>query len=383
MSLYCDYNSTTPVAEEVFAAMRPYLEEFYGNPSSLHQPGQKTGLAREESRRKFAEFIGVSPGEVVFTGSGSEANCLAVRGLAQTLEGDIKILTTRGEHSSLQLCFDHLERRGAEILRAPLERDGAPRVEWFEENIDNSVDLISVMAASNETGVLYPVREIAEVAADYENCLFHVDAVQIPGKIPLRPTVERADLVSISAHKFRGPKGVGILAARDEVVLSPLVFGHQENEIRGGTENIPGIVGAARAVDLIDCEQFKKIEELRETTEEIILHRLAGVHITGRTCRRLPNTSGLFIKGVEGDELVMKMDRAGYYLSAGSACSSGVSTPSSGIRAVLPGADGYRADSFVRISLSLGSGENEVKKFAEDFCEAAKKLRHFNGEARG
>ncbi|MGM0380715.1 MAG: cysteine desulfurase family protein [bacterium] len=373
MNLYCDYNSTTPLAAEVFTAMKPYFTKHHGNPSSRHQPGQKSGLALQESRRKVAEKFGVQPEDLLFTASGSEANSLAVRGVLSGDQVGGKILTTAGEHPSLQLCFDYLENQGKRVLKAPLDENGAPPADWFRENIGPEAALVSIMAANNETGVVYPVEKVAEIV-DHQDCLLHVDAVQAAGKIKMSPIVQAADLVSLSAHKFRGPPGVGILIAAEEVPLTPLVFGHQENELRGGTENVPGIVGVARAVEMIAPEKFQSVRTRRDQLEEYISDNLAGIQIIGRGRRRLANTCGLFVNGIVGAELVMKLDRAGIYISAGSACSSGVSRSSEGIQAVAT-ATGFAPDSFVRISLSPQVTEKKLNNLAETFCRAVNEMR--------
>ncbi len=369
-----DYNATTPLKETVHRAMEPFLDGKYGNPSSIHGIGQQTKAAVEEAREAIARSINANPESLVLTGSGSEANTMALRGSLNPPHSGRTVLTTPVEHSSVKDTAEWMATNGVTVKRVPMLEDGQIDLEQFRELIDESVDLVSVMSVNNETGIVYPVEDIACVARSH-GVTVHTDAVQAYGKTSLDFSNISVDMLSISAHKVGGPKGVGALVAPKDMDLVPLIFGgHQERDRRGGTENVPGVVGFGRAASEINLEAFRPIRERRDRFEDYLDDNLDGFKIVGKQTERVGNTSGLLIKGVKGEDVVVRMDMKGYATATGAACTSGSSQPSHVIQA-LPIPDDYSANSFVRLSFSPEQSMETLLEGARALISVVKELR--------
>lgn len=345
-----DYNATTPIKQSVREAMVPFLNGRYGNPSSIHQVGQRTKAAVEDAREQIAESLNTGPEALILTGSGSEANTMAIRGYLGRPYDECHILSTPVEHSSVKDTLEWLEARGATVEYAPMTPDGQPDPGWFERRMDETVDLVSVMMVNNETGVMFPVGEIGSLAREYDVTV-HTDAVQAYGKTTVDYRALPVDLLSVSAHKIGGPKGIGALVAPKKYTIEPLIFGgHQERDRRGGTENVPGVVGFGEAAGSLEPSKFEELATLRNAFEDQLRNQLDDVLIVGERTDRVGNTSGLVIPGVDGEDVVMRLDMKNIAVATGSACTSGSAQPSHVLRAI-PLPDGYEAESFVRFSL--------------------------------
>jgi len=366
--IYLDHNATTPVAPQVLQAMLPFFSERFGNPSSIHGYGQQTRRALDRARQQVADLIGAEPGEVVFCGSGTEADNLAIRGpfdrrLAAGVQGG-HLVTTAVEHPAvLNSCAGLEERHGVRVTRVGV--DGAGRVDPDEvaAAIDDETVLVSVMLANNDVGTLQPVAQIAS-AARARGVLVHSDAVQALGKLPVRVDELGVDLLSVSAHKIHGPKGCGALYVRRGVAdrLAPLVLGGaHERGRRAGTENVAGLVGFGAACELAAAgltEDPPRLAALRDRLERGVLARWPSARVNGHPTERLPNTSSVCFPGLDGEALLMGLDLSGIAVSTGSACSSGTLEPSHVLAAM--GIEERLARGAVRFSLGRGNIAEEV-----------------------
>jgi len=355
--------------------MKPYFIRNFANPSSIHRPGQKARSAVEEARGIVAEYLGVSPRQVVFTASGSEANSLALLSAVRPPYSNRKIIASSGEHPSVLKALRWFEKQGATVMLAPLDQNGAPPLEWFEKYIDEELDLVTVMAVNNETGVIYPTPEVGKLCKDAE-VHFHSDAVQALGKCELDFESFSAGSISLSGHKIQGPKGIGVLITAPDFYPGPLVFGHQEQGFRGGTENVPAIVGLGEAIRRLDTGKFVRFRKIRDRFEKQLTAGLENIYITGSNTDRIPNTTAVFIGGVRGDELVIRLDRAGYALSTGSACMSGVAGYSAGIESI-PLPSGFQPENFIRISFSPATSRKQTDMLADKLIAVSKELRSY------
>lgn len=369
-----DYNATTPLKESVREAMDPYLNGEYGNPSSIHRIGQRTKAAVEEARDAVADSVNADPEALVLTGSGSEANTLAIRGFLPPSPEDVTVLTTPVEHSSVRDTMEWLEAHGATLKIIDVNHDGQLNLDSFEEKLSADVDLVSVMTVNNETGVRYPIETIGEACREVDVPV-HTDAVQAYGKVPVDFEVLPVDMLSVSAHKVGGPKGVGALFAPKSIDLDPVIFGgHQERDRRGGTENVAGVVGFGQAASEIDPERFRSLEEKRDRFEEYLTENLDDCLVVGKGTERVANTSGLVIDGVEGEDVVMRMDLDGYAIATGAACTSGSAQPSHVIDAT-PLPEGFSPESFVRFSFAPEQSEGTILEGARRVEEIVRDLR--------
>jgi len=363
--IYLDHNATTPLDERVLEAMRPYLGPFFGNPSSLHRLGRMSRSAIDTAREQVAALAGALPSEVIFTASGTEADNLAIKGLAGRLPlGTIAMGGT--EHPAVNGPFDYLARHGWKVERLPADAEGRLSSAW-REIFARADDLrfASLMLANNETGVVQDLSALAAVARD-RGAWLHTDAVQAAGKIPLNFRACGVHLMSLSAHKLYGPKGAGALIADASIPLEPLLHGGgQERELRGGTENVAALVGFGKAAELARAElESRRVHLLwLRGMLEAGLAELGGVTIFARAAERLPNTVQFALAGIDGEALVMALDRRGFALSSGSACASGAGEPSPVLLAM--GVDAERAKGAVRVSLGAGNGEADVARFIE------------------
>ena len=326
MRVYLDNNATTKMDNEVFEAMVPYLTEYYGNASSLHLFGKETNKAMNESRETIAKYLGADPSEIIFTASGSESDNLAIRGIARAYKNRGKhIIASPIEHPAIKNTLKDLEDEGYEITIHHVDKNGMLDVEELKNAIKDETILITVMHANNEVGTFQPIEEIGKIAKE-NKIIFHVDAVQTMGKVDIKPKEMGIDLLSFSAHKFYGPKGVAALYWRNGVRFGKvLTGGGQEGKRRPGTSNVPGMVGMAKALELAYrdmAEEFKKEEELRDYFESEVLKRIPEVVINAKEAKRLPGTSSITFKYLEGESILLSLSYKGIAVSSGSACSS-------------------------------------------------------------
>lgn len=359
--IYFDHNATTPLDGRVLEAMLPYLKSCHGNPSSLHRPGRIARDAVETARAQVAALTGAAPTQVVFTSGGSEANNLAIKGLAWSLKpGRVCIGAT--EHPSVAAPAQFLRSQGWECRTLPVDAQGVIEEFALAETAENPPDIVAVMLANNETGVVQDVARIAAVARN-SGAWLHCDAVQAAGKTPLSFPQTGAHLMSLSGHKIYGPKGTGALIVDPSVPLTPLIHGgEQEKGLRGGTENVAAIVGFGKAAELAAAEleeHGRRLRRLRDILERSI-ETLPGTTVFARAAERLPNTLQFAVAGYDGETLVMLLDRHGIAVSSGSACASGAREPSPVLLAM--GVDPALATGAVRISLGKGNTEAEAEE---------------------
>lgn len=326
MKVYLDNNATTKMDKEVLDAMMPYLTDYFGNSSSLHLFGKETNEALTSSRAKIANYLGATPDEIIFTASGSEADNLAIRGIARAYKHRGKhIITSPIEHPAVKNTLKDLEEDGFEITTIPVDSNGLLDIEALKKAIKEDTILITVMHANNEIGTIQPIEEIGKIAKE-NRIIFHVDAVQTMGKIDIKPKELGIDLLSFSGHKFYGPKGIGGLFWRTGVRFGKvLTGGGQEKRRRPGTSNVPGIVGMAKALEI--CyrdmkEEWEREESLRDYFESQILERIPEVVINARGVKRLAGTSSVTFKYLEGESILLSLSYKGIAVSSGSACSS-------------------------------------------------------------
>ena len=350
-NIYLDNNATTPLHPEVLEAMLPGLRENYGNPSSIHSFGRSARVQLDEAREKVARLINAQSSEIIFTSGGTEANNLALLGVAFKDKGK-KIITSKVEHPSVLNPCRQLEEQGVEVHY--LDVDGLGRIDMddLESQITESTALISLQHANSETGVLQDIKRASEIARN-KGVLFHTDAVQSVAKMPFDLKDYPVDLLSISAHKFYGPKGVGALYLRKgtPALFSPVCGGNQEKKRRGGTENVAGIMGFGKACELATEKigEASKLADLRDYFQNRVCELIPRTELLGDKVNRLPNTLNLGFDGVEGDTLLIALDMEGVAVSTGSACSSGTGLPSSVLRAM--GIPDERINSSIRFSL--------------------------------
>jgi cysteine desulfurase len=380
--IYLDNNATTPMAPEALEAMLPFFREHCGNPSSAHVQGLVAEGALVNAREQVAALLGCQPAEVVFNGGGTEGLNHAFRGIFETLPAKRHFVTTAVEHSAVLALVEWLKRNGAEVTVLPVDAAGRLDLGQLEAAIRPDTALVSVMAANNETGVCFPLAEIAALVKG-RGALFHVDATQAAGKLPLDLAGLPVDLLNLSAHKFHGPKGVGALFIRRGLRLRPfLVGGHQERGRRGGTENLPGIVGLGKAAALAreHLGAMVRVQRLRDELEASLKVALPELGIHGEGAPRLPNTSFLGFPGVEGEALLLRLSQNGICVSTGSACTTGQKEPSHVLRAM--GVRSELAQGTIRLSLSRYTTEAEITRVAALIPELVQALRDAGPLAR-
>jgi cysteine desulfurase len=360
-TVYMDNNATTRVAPEVIESMTPYFGEFYGNPSSAHSFGGEVGLRIREAREKVAEVIGAHPEEILFTSCGTESDNAAVLSALTTLEGKKHVLTSRVEHPAIKSLGVHLSKQGYRVTEIPVDGEGLLDMDLYEKSLTPDTAIVSLMWANNETGVVFPVEKAAEMAKE-KGILFHTDAVQAVGKMPIRMTENGIDMLSFSGHKLHAPKGIGVLYIRKGTRFSPMIIGgHQENGRRGGTENTAGILGLGKACELASLrmgEENSRVKALRDRLEAELLSRIPNSRVNGDRTQRLPNTTNISFEFIEGESILLMMDAEGICASSGSACTSGSLQPSHVLRAM--GVPFTMAHGSVRFSLSVYNTDEEV-----------------------
>jgi cysteine desulfurase len=360
--VYFDNNATTRVAPEVFEAMRPYLNELYGNPSSIHRFGSQVGKKIEQARAQVAALIGAAdPIEVIFTSCGSEGDNAAIRAMLEAQPEKRHIVTTKVEHPAVHGLCQHLEKKGYRVTWLGVGSDGALDLDELRESLSDDTAVVSVMHANNETGVIFPIERIGGIVKG-RGIPFHVDAVQSAGKLPLSVKELPVDLLTISAHKFHGTKGIGALYVQRKISFSPfLIGGHQERNRRAGTENVAGIVGMGTAAEraLAHLGAYAtQVRALREQLETALLEAFPDCRINGRGEPRLPNTTNVSFRYLEGEAILVLLDQLGICASTGSACTAGSSDPSHVLRAMAVPPDWLQGA--VRFSLSSYNTSEEV-----------------------
>ncbi len=360
--VYLDSNATTKPAAEVVAAMMPMYEEFYGNPSSVHRFGQRARQAIDEARAALADLVGCSPTELSFTGGGTEAVNTAIRGILATRAPRKQIIVSAVEHSATRELCQQLAREGAEIITLEVDLEGQLNFEELAARITDDTALVSLMWANNETGVLFPVREIAAICRE-KKVPFHCDGTQAVGKIPVNVHELGVDAMSFAAHKFHGPKGVGSLYIRRGLRVRPLIIGGpQEHGRRGGTENVPGIVGLGKAAELAKkaLPEMERVRAMRDRLEQSVLKAIPDAVVNGSVKNRLPNTTSLSFPRLEAEAILLLLSEQGICASAGAACSSGSLEPSHVLKAMK--IDSKIAHGAIRFSLSRFTTEAEIDR---------------------
>lgn len=337
--VYLDNNATTRVAPEVFEAMRPYLADLYGNPSSAHTFGREVRRSCERAREQVAELLGAADtSEIVFTSCGTESDNWAIRGILEQQPGKRHIITTRVEHEAVRNLCERLEKSVYEVTWLDVDSEGLLNMEDLRAALRPETALVSVMLANNETGVLFPIEEIGRVVREHSDAAFHVDGVQAVGKIPINLRNTHVDLFALSGHKFHAPKGVGALYIRSGLKLAPfLIGGGQERGRRAGTESLPYIVALGAACELArDFDGHASVRSLRDQLEDTILSTIKGAHLNGTKNRerRLPNTANISFEHLEGESILAHLDEAGISVSTGSACNAESHVSSAVLRAM-------------------------------------------------
>ncbi|MCX6900490.1 MAG: cysteine desulfurase family protein [Verrucomicrobia bacterium] len=378
--IYLDHNATTPVHPEALKAMLPFLEANYGNPSSMHFLGRDARGALDDARERLAKLFGAKPGEVVFTGSGTEADNQAIFGATRALAGKARhVITSAVEHHAVLHSCEHLrQHEGVEVTVLPVDGDGIVSPEAVRSAIRNDTALVSVMWANNETGALQPVREIGAICRE-RGVLFHTDAVQAFGKVPVKVSDVPVDLLSVSSHKVYGPKGVGALWIRPRVKIESLLHGgSHENDRRAGTENVAGIVGFVRAAEITVSRTESEDVRLRAVTERLwqgLSARIERIRRNGPADRRVANTLNVSFAGCKSDALLMSLDLEGICASSGSACAVGSLKPSPVLLAMGLGPD--QANGAVRFSLGVATTEADVDAVVSVMPGIVSRLRSF------
>ena len=375
-TVYVDNNATTKVAPEVLEEMLPYFSEYYGNPSSMHFFGGQVQKKVDEARAKVADFLGAEPSEIVFTSCGTESDNAAILGTLDSYPEKRHLITTRVEHPAVGNVSTYLGRKGYRITELSVDREGRMDLDELKESLTDETTLVTIMYANNETGVVFPIEEIGEVVKA-KGIPFHTDAVQAGGKILLNMKKSTVDMLSISGHKLHAPKGIGVLYIRRGTRFSPfLIGGHQEKGRRGGTENVPYIIGMGKACELAKRhlgEENTKVKALRDYLEAKLLERIPNTLVNGDRVHRLPNTLSVSFEYVEGESILLLLSDLGICASSGSACTSGSLEPSHVLRAM--GVPFTAAHGSIRFSLSIYNTKEEMDYIIEHLPPIIQRLR--------
>jgi cysteine desulfurase len=377
--IYVDNNATTQVAPEVLEEMLPYFNEYYGNPSSMHTFGGMVEQKIVEARERLAGLLGASPDEIIFTSCGTESDSTAIRASILSNPKKKHILTSRVEHPAIKNLFEYLSKNGYRATFVPVDRKGRLDLDYLYQHLSEDTAIVSLMWANNESGVIFPIEEIGKVLKE-KGIVFHTDAVQAVGKIPIDLNKVDVDMLSLSGHKLHGPKGIGALYVRKGTKYSPfLIGGHQEKGRRGGTENVASIIGLGKASELAAenlLEKNIRVKRLRDKLETELLSRIPNAMINGDTENRLPNTTSIAFEYVEGESILLLMDEFGICASSGSACTSGSLEPSHVLRAM--GVPFTAAHGSIRFSLSTYNTEDEIDVIIEKLPPIIERLRELS-----
>jgi cysteine desulfurase len=378
-TIYFDNNATTQVAQEVLAEMKPLFCEFYGNPSSMHRFGGQMAAKIRKAREQVAELIGCEPSEIIFTSCGTESDNAAIMGILSAVPQKRKVITSRVEHPAVLTVCRNLENHGYNVVEIGVDQKGRLNIDELESEIDDDTALVSIMYANNETGTIFPVEDIAEMVSS-KGVIFHTDAVQAVGKIPLDLSKSHIDLLSLSGHKLHAPKGVGALYVRKGTRISPFMLGgHQESGRRAGTENVPSIAGLGKACELAAEnieEENKRVRYLRDKLENAILKSCPDSRLNGDKENRLGNTTNISFEYIEGEAILLMLDKYGICASSGSACTSGSLEPSHVLRAM--GVPFTAAHGSIRFSLSRYNSEEQVDYTIEKIPPIVNRLRELS-----
>jgi len=374
--IYLDNNATTAVAPEVFEAMAPYLHELYGNPSSMHTFGGQLHRHVEEARAKVASLIGAEPEEIIFTSCGTESDNTAITSAVESYPQKKHVISTRVEHPAVLSFMRHLARKGYRVSLVPVDSKGRFDMDFFLKSLDEHVAIVSIMHANNETGVVFPIEEIGAILRE-RNILFHTDAVQTTGKIPIDVRTLPVDMLSLSGHKLHAPKGVGALYVKKGTRFHPfMIGGHQEQGRRAGTENVASIVALGKACELAQRDMQSEaahVAGLRDRLEKALLEKCPDPRVNGDSSNRLPNTSNISFEYVEGEAILLRIDEFGICASSGSACTSGSLEPSHVLRAM--GIPFTAIHGSIRFSLSRYNTAEEIDRVIEILPPIIRELR--------
>jgi cysteine desulfurase len=377
--VYADNNATTKVDEAVFEEMRPYFCELYGNPSSMHFFGGQVQKKIDEARNRTAALLGALPDEIIFTACGTESDNAAIRSALEIFPEKRHIVTTRVEHPAVLTPCRNLSKRGYRVTELSVDGDGNLDLDELRAVVDDDTAIVSIMYANNETGVVFPIEEIGAIVKE-KGALFHTDAVQAVGKIPMNMANSTVDMLALSGHKLHAPKGVGALYLRKGVPFRPfMVGGHQERSRRAGTENAAGIIALGKACELAGYfleEENTKVKALRDRLESEILHLIPNVRVNGGAAVRLPNTTSVAFEFVEGEAILLLLNEKGICASSGSACTSGSLEPSHVLRAM--GVPFTCAHGSIRFSLSRFSTDDQIDTIIKELPPVIQRLREMS-----
>jgi cysteine desulfurase len=379
MNVYLDNNATTRVAPEVLETMIQFFKDDYGNASSMHTFGGRMRKYIDLGREQAAAILNADPQEIIFTSCGTESDNTAVRCLLDSAPNKKHIITTRVEHPAILTTTDYMEKKGYRITRLSIDKEGMLDLAELEQSLTDDTALVSIMWANNETGVVFPIDEIARIVKSH-GALFHTDAVQAVGKIPIDMKKTPVDMLSISGHKLHAPKGIGVLYVRRGTPFAPFMLGgHQESGRRAGTENVPYIAGLGKACELAMvnmAEENTSVKELRDRLETALLSKCPDSQRNGHKEKRLPNTTNISFEFVEGESILLMMDREGIAASSGSACTSGSLEPSHVMRAM--GVPFTAAHGSIRFSLSRYNTREEIDYVIEKLPPIIIRLRELS-----
>ncbi|MGD8344833.1 MAG: cysteine desulfurase NifS [Desulfobacterales bacterium] len=378
--IYVDNNATTKVAPEVLDAMLPYFSDNYGNPSSMHSFGGNVGRAIKTAREHVARLIGAEPSEIVFNSCGTESDGTAIRAAIESYPDKKHIVTSRVEHPAIKNLYESLSKKGYRTTFVPVDGKGRLDMDHLYDSLSEDTAVVSLMWGNNETGVIFPIEEISR-EVNSRGILFHTDAVQAVGKIPINVGDSGVDMLSLSGHKFHAPKGIGALYIRKGTKFSPfMIGGHQESGRRGGTENTAAIVGLGKAAELaaehLKHNDYERISRLRDKLEHALLEKVPNAMVNGDTNNRLPNTTSIAFEYVEGEAILLMMNEHGICASSGSACTSGSLEPSHVLRAM--GVPFTAAHGSIRFSLSRYNTEDEIDVIIETLPPIIERLRELS-----
>lgn len=378
--IYLDNNATTKVDPQVMEAMLPYFSEYYGNPSSMHSFGGGVAAKIQQARENVARLIGASPDEIVFTSCGTESDGTAIRAAIESYPAKRHIVTSRVEHPAIKNLFETLSKKGYRATFVPVDREGRLDLDYFYDSLTDDTAIVSFMWANNETGVIFPIEEISRKVKE-RGIVFHTDAVQTAGKIPIDLGNSGVDMLSLSGHKIHAPKGIGVLYIRKGTKFSPfMIGGHQEKGRRGGTENTAAIIGMGKAAELakqhLDSGAYRCVAELRDRLESGILARVPHTLVNGDRIHRLPNTTSVAFEYVEGEAILLMLNEHGICASSGSACTSGSLEPSHVLRAM--GVPFTAAHGSIRFSLSRYTTGPEIDLVLEKLPPIIARLREMS-----